>query len=128
MHKLAKKTWIKINFAFFFVFSFINRASAQSTIFLLDNDNCNGIMDPEVLEFLQGLFDIFKYGGPLLCVVLTIIDFTKTVASQDKDSFTKTIKKTGKRIVLALLLFFIPSLINFVFDILGWSAGTCGIG
>lgn len=128
MHKFAnnKKTYLFL--AFLFMFSLINQVNATSLYLLESTSGCNGVMDPEVVEFFQGIFDIFKYGGPLLCVVLTIVDFTKSVASQDKDFFAKSIKRAGKRVVLALILFFVPSLINFVFDLLGWTAGTCGIG
>jgi hypothetical protein len=67
-----------------------------------------------------------KYAGPILCLVLSISDFVKATASQDKDALSKATKTTGKRIVYALILFFIPTLINFIFPLLGWY-DTCGI-
>ena len=47
-------------------------------------------------------------------------------ATQDKDALMKAMKNTGKRLILAVLLFFLPTLINFIFPLLGWY-GTCGI-
>lgn len=79
-----------------------------------------------VAYFLQQIFNIMKYAGPILCLVLSISDFVKATASQDKDALTKATKTTGKRIVYALILFFIPTLINFIFPLLGWY-DTCGI-
>ena len=89
-------------------------------------DDCEGVFDKEVIEFLQQVFNVFKYAAPLLCLALSIVDFLKATASQDKDALTKAAKTTGKRIVYAIILFFIPNLINFLFNLLGWY-GTCGI-
>ena len=91
-----------------------------------DADDCDGIFDDEVIDFLQQMFNIFKYAAPLLCLALSITDFIKATASQDKEALMKAVKMTGKRIMYALILFFIPTLINFLFDLLGWY-GTCGI-
>ncbi len=89
-------------------------------------DECEGVFDEEVIEFLQQIFNVFKYAAPLLCLALSIVDFLKAVASQDKDALTKAAKTTAKRIVYAIILFFLPNLINFLFNLLGWY-GTCGI-
>ncbi len=91
-----------------------------------DTDDCDGIFDKEVIDFLQQMFNIFKYAAPLLCLALSIAEFIKATASQDKEALYKAIKTTGKRIMFAIILFFIPTLINFLFDLLGWY-GTCGI-
>lgn len=78
-------------------------------------------------KLLQELFNYFKFLAPTLVVVLTIVEFAKAAAANDKDALAKAAKTTGTRIVLALVLFFLPTLINFIFDkVLHWY-GTCGI-
>ena len=109
----------------------------DSSIYALDgNDSqdagCDAIFgDPTVdgtfANYLQQIFNVMKFLAPSLVVVLSIVEFVKAIASEDKDALAKATKKTGKRIFLALMLFFIPSLINFFFELLGWY-GTCGIG
>ena len=99
---------------------------------VLATDKCNAIFgDPntegDFANYLQQIFNVFKYLAPALVIVLSIVEFIKATASDDKDALMKATKKTGTRIVLAILLFFIPGLINFLFDKLGWY-GTCGIG
>lgn len=96
-----------------------------------DEKGCEGILgspsdSTSVAYFLQQIFNLIKYAGPILCIVLSVADFVKATASQDKDLLTKAASKTGKRIVWALVLFFVPVLIEFVFPLLGWY-GTCGI-
>lgn len=110
----------------FFVLN-ITVANASMVTLLDVATECEEVIDAEVYEFLQQIFNVIKYAGPLLCLVFSVIDFVKAAASQDKDALAKAGKTTGKRVVYALILFFIPTLINFLFPLLGW-VGTCGIG
>ena len=57
------------------------------------------------LRELSQLFNIFKFIAPLLCLALSMMDFVKAVASQDKDALSKATKTTGKRIIFAMILF-----------------------
>ncbi len=83
--------------------------------------------NPEsVAYFMQEIFNLFKYAAPILCLVLSVFDFSKAAASQDKDALVKAGKTTGKRLILAFVLFFLPTIIDFLFPLLGWY-GTCGI-
>lgn len=97
-----------------------------------EEENCDAIFgDPDepgdFANYLQQIFNVFKYLAPTLVIVLTIMDFIKVVASQDKDALVKAGKKAGMRLILAIVLFFIPNLINFFFHLIGFY-GTCGIG
>ena len=80
------------------------------------NEKCSEVFDKEILDFLQQIFNIFKFIAPLLCLALSMMDFVKAVAGQDKDALSKATKTTGKRIIYAIVLFFIPDLINFLFE------------
>ncbi len=96
-----------------------------------ESQDCKSIFgDPDqdgsVANFLQQIFTIIGYTAPLLCLVLSISDFIKAAASQDKDALMKAVKRTFKRVIYAIVLFFLPLLINFLFPLLGWY-GTCGI-
>lgn len=82
--------------------------------------------DGTVANFLQQIFTVMGYAAPVLCLVLSIFDFVKATASQKNDNLSKAAQTTAKRIVLAIILFFLPTLINFLFPLLGWY-GTCGL-
>lgn len=95
-------------------------------------EGCDGVLGnindkTSAAYFLQQLYNVFKYGVPLICIVLTIMEYLKAVTNQDKDALMKATKRTGIRIVLCLALFVIPALINFLFPLFGWN-GTCEIG
>lgn len=107
-------------------------ASTGQIVYRLDEaEDCESLFgdptkDGTVANFLQQIFSIIGYAAPLLCLVLSVFEFVKATASQDKDALAKALKRTLKRIVYAILLFFLPMLINFLFPLLGWY-GTCGI-
>lgn len=119
----------------FFVYNPVYAESnTGNIIYKLDDtsENCNYLFgDPgtegTVAHFLEQTLNIMMYAGPILCLVLSISDFVKAAASQDKDALSKATKTTGKRIIFAMILFFIPVLVDFLFPLLGWY-GTCGIG
>lgn len=125
---------ILILFLFLFGAFFIQNSTVEASEIsygveyrLDDSDDCGGIFDKEVIDFLQQIFNVMKYAAPILCLVLSVFDFVKAVANQKDDALQKAFKTTGKRIIFAIILFFIPDLINFLFNLLGWY-GTCGIG
>lgn len=79
-----------------------------------------------VAYFLQQIFDVFKYAAPILCLVFVTVDFLKAAASHDEKALMKAFQNAGKRIVMAIILFFIPDLLNWLFPLVGLT-GTCGI-
>ena len=94
-------------------------------------ENCEAVFgDPndkdDIAYFLQQIFDLIKFGGPILALVLCMFDFVKAVTASDKDALIKAGKTSVKRIIFALMLFFIPVLINAIFGMVGFY-GTCGI-
>lgn len=95
-------------------------------------ENCEGFLgDPDIALdpawYLQLIFKIVKYVAVILAIVLSIIDFVKAITAQDKDALNKAIQTAIKRLILTVLLFFLPILVNFVLGIVG-AYDTCGIG
>ena len=65
----------------------------------------------------------------ILVVVLSSIDFTKVIVKGDDEAMQKAVKKLAMRLLLAALLFFVPTITNVVLDVFGLtSESTCGIG
>ena len=66
-----------------------------------------------------------RFAGPILVVLLTIYDLIKVVSESKQDEQLKKIGiKTLKRIIYAVLLFVLPTLITIVFNLVGLY-GTC---
>lgn len=79
------------------------------------------------MYYINFAFDLIKYAAIVLLIVLTIIEFAKAVASGKDETIKKAGQITVKRLIMAVIIFFLPILINFILNILGISGGTCGI-
>ncbi len=83
---------------------------------------CNGLFggpDSEVRKLIKNILDFVKYGGPILMILLTIVDLVKTVTSGDDKDFKKVFQNFLKRFIAAVLLFFINEIVGLLFMIVG---------
>ena len=111
----------------------IQRESIESTLeweadtcssFLGDKNDSN---DPAY--YLNFIFNLLKYIAIVILFVFSIIEFGKAVISNDNDALKKAVQKTIKRLVICIVIFFLPQLINFIMELLGVIEDpTCGIG
>ncbi len=90
-----------------------------------END-CEAILTSDVVDLLQDVFDIIKFADVILVLVLTIVTFTQAIA-KGGDELKKALNVTIKRVIIGIIIFFIPVLIDFVFNAIGLY-DTCGIG
>lgn len=95
------------------------------------DDKCSGIFgnvnDKTSLAYmLHKTLNFMQFLGPILVIVLSIMDLVRAVTSSDKDILTKFLKKTGLRLIYAVLLFVFPPILNWLFELIN-VYGTCGI-
>lgn len=64
--------------------------------------------------YISIVFSVIRYVAIILLIVLTILDFVSAVASQDNDILKKASSKAIKRFVLCVIIFLLPTLIDFV--------------
>lgn len=67
--------------------------------------------------YLHTALSFIKYLGPTLVVLFSAIDYIKALVASDADAMKKTNTKLFKRIVCCLLLFFIPLVLDLLFNI-----------
>ena len=89
----------------------------------------NGVKREKTLKkILDFLFNIMTVGAPLITIVLTIIDYIKIIVSNNFDGLKKVNKKTIKRMVITILIVFLPFLLQLLFNIFGlYDLSNCGI-
>lgn len=68
--------------------------------------------------FLQKLFNYVKLIAPLLVIIFGSLDFGKAVLSSDQDALKKAQGNFIKRCIAAVILFFLPTLIMLILDLL----------
>lgn len=121
------KTFNKLKFI---VFSFLIFMVNMNVSYAETDDGvklCQGILGEDLTALLKDALRLIQIAGPILVIIMTIIDLIKATATGGKDDLSKVGKKTVKRLIYAVLLFLIPTILNWVFSIFG-VYGVCGIG
>lgn len=77
--------------------------------------------DPdEFAYYLQVAFDVIKFLGPALVIIVTIIDLLRITAEQKQDGELKKIGvKSLKRIIYAAIIFVLPGILTWFFQLMG---------
>ncbi len=85
--------------------------------------------ESSVAWLLQKLLNYIKILGPTIALALGSIDFVKAIISSDDEQMKKTEVKFIKRVVAALVLFFIPLLVSVLLGMFGITTdnATCGL-
>lgn len=78
-------------------------------------DGCS-IISRDLRDFINWILSLIKIAGPIIVIVMGTLDFTKAAASSEADANKKAFDKLTKRLVMAVIIFIIPSLIQFVFS------------
>ena len=114
----------------FIIFSFLIFIVNMNVSYAETDDGvklCQGILGEDLTALLKDALRLMQIAGPILVIIMTIIDLIKAVASGGKDDLPKLGAKTVKRLIYAVLLFLIPTILNWVCSIFG-IYGVCGIG
>lgn len=77
------------------------------------------VFDPDFLSMLGSVFKFLKIATPIILIVLTTIDFAKSVILGEKDGMKKAKDNFVKRAIAAIIIFFIPDIVNLIFKIAG---------
>ena len=111
-----------------------NVTTLDSSIFVLDKyayglqgmggkeieQTCEGIFGESFIRFLKNnVFRIIYIAVPIILLVMTTLDFAKVVFIDDKEGIQKASKKFGKRCIAAVLIYFTPSILILIINILG---------
>lgn len=78
-----------------------------------------------VLTDIQNLFNFLKIIVPLLVIGLSSYDFIKAVGAKEEKGLKKAFNTFLKRIILAVIFFFLPVLINELLKMLDINSKVC---
>lgn len=72
----------------------------------------------EILTFAGWILTIFKIAIPLLIIAFGMFDFGKAVIASKDDEIQKSAKSLGMRALSGVVIFFIPSIVLWLFGTL----------
>lgn len=71
---------------------------------------------------------IFKIVIPIILIILGMVDLGKAVISSDDKAISKAAKSLMMRVIAAVAIFFVPTIVSFVIQLVGGAQGdydTC---
>lgn len=80
---------------------------------------CEDVSILTTILFIKKILKVIVIAVPALLVLLLSIDFAKAVISKDDDNMAAAQKLAIKRIIYAILVFFVPTIVNALFNMLG---------
>ena len=95
-------------------------------------DDCEGILGPELISFINTILDYVKILVPIALIALGSFDIGRAVFAGNEDDMKKATKTFVRRLIIAVIIMFSPLLVNFIINVVnsatssGYS-GTCGI-
>ena len=87
---------------------------------VLANVSCGGIVvvDAMVPAFVSTIVTIIKIVIPIILIVLGLVDLGKATIAQKEDEIKKAQMTFVKRIIAAVLVFFVVAIVQLVFGLL----------
>jgi len=87
--------------------------------------DCSDFEDKNGVNLISEIFSIMMIIAPILLIVFGSMDFVKATLTSDEQAIKKASTNFGKRAIAAILLFFLPFIINLILG-LAYDAGIFG--
>lgn len=93
---------------------------------------CKGLLGQDLINKIKSYLNIIKIVVPIILIGFGIFDFTKAVFASSEDDMKKAQQNFIKRLVIAILIFFVPVIVDLILNIANevWgfiSPNSCGI-
>ena len=86
----------------------------------LDID-CGGEGILRIIRFVWILIDYVKFIVPIGLIIMVMVDFAKSVIAGREDDMKKNVNIVIKRIIYAMVIFFVPTIVQVAINLLGES-------
>lgn len=110
----------------FIFFSVSECVNALTGVQLLTSDGCS-ILSSDQKEALQYVWTALRIVTPVLLVVLIMKDMLQAVTAGDEKKIKEAQSNAIKRIVVGVIIMFVPTIVNLILDLMGGNLDTCGI-
>ena len=92
----------------------------------LCNIDC-GIFGGEFGRVLKIVLSFVRFLVPIIIIGLTIVDFIKATTAHDESLIKQAANKVVKRMIIGVIIFVLPTILEFVLALADIEYGTCGI-
>lgn len=76
--------------------------------------DCQGLLGEDLLNDISDVFTYIRIAVPILVIVLGSVDFAKIILTDDQQEMKKAWGRFAKRCVIAVAIFFVPTIIMYL--------------
>lgn len=91
-------------------------------------NSCEELISATMIAKLNEYMTILRIAVPIIIIILGTIDFASAVLAADDDKMKKAQSRFVKRLIIGLLIFFIPTFVKLLLKIANAAWGTIGTG
>lgn len=90
--------------------------------------NCDTLITSEMKDIINKILTYVKILVPILVIALGMVDFSKAVLGSKEEDMKKAQSKFVRRLIIAVLIFLLPTLINLILDLanMAWNGTKFG--
>lgn len=92
----------------------------------IDYKSCSDLLGEDIAGYFKIIWNFIKIGIPIILVALGVIDFTQAIFSGKEDGMKKVQEKFIKRIIIAIIIFLIPTILGLLLKIANSVWGNIG--
>ena len=81
-----------------------------------------------IISIIQTVLNIVRWAVPVVLIVLGTFDLMKAVIASKEDEIKAAQKLLIKRVVYGVIIFLVPSIVYWVFNIVSNTSGIDGTG
>ena len=109
--------------------NYLELARSEGLEIIID---CEGLLGEDLINKIISYLNIIKIAIPIILIVFGIIDFIKAIFAGNEEQMKKAQKDFIKRIGIAILIFFVPTIVNFILGLANkvWNfiePSSCGL-
>ena len=80
--------------------------------------DCSDLLGQEIIDWIKGAYFFVVVGAIILVIILTMLDFSNVVMSQDEESKTKAFKNVKTRFIILAIIILLPPIINYLLGLI----------
>lgn len=77
-----------------------------------------------LLKVIAYLINIIRFLVPIILIILITVDIIKAIMANDEKQLKTATSNSGKRVLFAIVLFLVPTIVIMIFKFLGNNVST----
>lgn len=97
-------------------------------------EKCEDLFSDTFLKTINGYMTVIRILVPIALIALGMLDFSKAIFAGKEDDMKKAQSTFIKRLIIGIIIFFVPTIVNFILNVMNevygggfFGNGTCGI-